>query len=116
MNYENEISLRRDLGVGSNFSHDNHIAPILCHFDATMLDKKTNEKFVSDRMDERFRKLPTYAHTIGATNHNPQQGFINISGYPYAIMDPLFTHANLLESMTSGIMDLDILSCVLKDM
>ena len=93
MNYENEISLRRDLGIGSNFSHDNHIAPILYHFDAIMLVKKINEKFARDRMDDRLRKLPTYAHTIGATIHNPQQGFINISGYPCAMVYPLSTHA-----------------------
>jgi len=114
--YENEIQLRTELDVGGNFVHCNHIAPILSHFDATKQDNKLNKKFALDRMDERFRKLPTYSHTIECTNHNTQHEFIDISSYPYAIVSPLSACANLFESINHGIMDPAMLRCLSKDM
>lgn len=115
--YENEIRLRAQLGLGGGGSivHDNHIIPMRCHFDATK-SGKLNKKFAWDKMDERFRKLPTYTNTIETMSHISQQEFVDISSYPYAMVFPLSMHVNLFESIAHGVMDLDMPRCLSKDM
>lgn len=108
--FESEIGMRAELKLGKKYAHEGPIVSMLDYYDATKLNVKKNKKFAFDRKNKRFQHVPIYSLGMETPRQKRgvQQKFVDISRFPYAIVYPLGSQKNLLESVACGAMNQEL--------
>lgn len=105
--YSREVNWRAGLG---ELIDNGSIIEIIDSYDIEGTDEK--KRFIKDRQDERFRKLPLRLNAAKADNDE----WINLAQYPYAIVLPLSVDGNLQDILSRGLVDSTSLKSITADM
>jgi serine/threonine protein kinase/ankyrin repeat protein len=108
--FEKEVKWRREL---SQLKESGAIVPMLSTFDPNAIDGQIDEKYQSDRLSERFQRIPLRNNLKDEDGDNEH---LDMTMYPYAVVFPFATDGNLQETISRGSLDIDDAKKSLRDL
>lgn len=99
--FEKEVKWRREL---SELTESDAIVPILSTFDPNAIDGQIDEKYQTDRLSDRFKRIPLRKKLNEDEGDNE---YLDMTIYPYAVVFPFATDGNLQETISRGSLDLE---------
>lgn len=105
--YDREVNWRTELG---DLSGHESITPIIGSFNST--NAGDSARYVKDRHDERFRKLPMHLDS----SLSDKDEWIDLVHYPFAIAFPLSMDGNLRNVLKRGLIDSASIKGIAADM
>lgn len=108
--FEKEVKWRREL---SDLRDSSAIVQMLSTFDPNAIDGQVDEKYQSDRLSERFKRIPMRNNLNEEDNDNE---YLDMTMYPYAVVFPFATDGNLQETISRGSLDVEQAKRSLRDL
>jgi ankyrin repeat protein len=105
--YQRELNWRTELG---DLSGHQSIIPIIDSYDIDCAEETS--RYVKDRQDQRFRKLPMRSKSVRSDTTE----WLNLTQYPFAIVHPMSVDGNLLNVLSRGLIDTSSLKGIIADL